>query len=427
MNRVPDTLDDIDRRFAEPSRSRLRTLVEFAQLYRGWTGREAAAFLRRDVHNVILGSGVPKVDLILRLARALDWPATAILDEVCGDAVTDAGPSDAGDRNFSELNRLAYAAFSEGRFEDQIRLARTMRTAASTPEERATACLREYGGWDGLGRYEQAMAVVQRGLVEAGLSEHLKLRLRANLASTHFALGRCAEGEGVASLVVDRIDELRGEGPTWTGVLATALYVRGACRRSMATQDDQDRSRLGRSAAADLRRAQQTWTTYHELTSVDNYAAAAKICEGMLTGAQALAGDRSVQSAVDELLAGLEVIVDPSSMRAGWWREAFGWWCVVGADLILSQDARRPDLDQALAVFTNKGHELAEVSGHWLLRERVLTLEHLRRSGQRGVFVEPCTTTLDGEDLRALAGVMARFPAFRPLGWELVRTAKRID
>ena len=194
MSREQHALDDIDRRFGEPSRNRLRSLVEFAQLYRGWTGREAAAFLRRDVHNVVPGSGVPKVDLLLRLARALDWPASVVLDEVCGDAAAAKGPAAAGAGGFDDLNQLAYAAFADGRFEELIALARSMSVAANSPDERATACLREHGGWDGLGRYEQAVASLQRGLAEVEVNEELKLRLRAILSSALLALGCWTEG-----------------------------------------------------------------------------------------------------------------------------------------------------------------------------------------------------------------------------------------
>lgn len=54
------------------------------------------------------------------------------------------------------------------------------------------------------------------------------------------------------------------------------------------------------------------------------------------------------------------------------------------------------------------------------------TIDYLRWSIQQGSHSAPRETTLDDEDLRTLAGAMARFPRFRPFGWELVRHAHRV-
>jgi hypothetical protein len=61
------------------------------------------------------------------------------------------------------------------------------------------------------------------------------------------------------------------------------------------------------------------------------------------------------------------------------------------------------------------------------LRARMLAIDYLRYSHGAGLHAQPSTVTLDRDDMVALAGVMARFPRFRPLGWELVRHAPKID
>jgi hypothetical protein len=427
MDRGPDILDDIHRRFGEPSKSRLRNLVDFAQVYRGWTCREAAAFLHRDVLNVVPGSGVPKADLILRLARALDSPAPVVLDEICGDASADHETSNPDPAAFAQLNREAFKEFEEGRFEELVVLARRMRAVASTPEERATACLREYGGWDGRGRYEHAMAAVQRGLAEVDLSSELRLSMLANLSSVHHALGRLPEAEGVATSIIDRVGRSRLDEVRWrAGYLATAHYVRGQARRGEALRDSSSRAEQAALATADFRESARLWTANGGELGVANYDAAAFICRGGAASCEAMTGQRPVVDVVDELLAGLEAVVEVSAARPGWWPEAHGWWCVFGAELLLTRPQLSEEDHRRIAVFTNKGYELADACSHWTLRERILTIEHVRRTRDRGRHVAGAQTTLDTEDLRLLAGVMARFPAFRPLGWELVHSSRRI-
>ena len=47
-------------------------------------------------------------------------------------------------------------------------LARALATVASTPDERARACNRAVGAYDGLGRYTEVQRSAQRGLAVAG-------------------------------------------------------------------------------------------------------------------------------------------------------------------------------------------------------------------------------------------------------------------
>ena len=84
------------------------------------------------------------------------------------------------------------------------------------------------------------------------------------------------------------------------------------------------------------------------------------------------------------------------------------------------------ELQQRMAVFTNKADEIAEELGNWSMRERVFTMEYARRQrfcDWTGVDVD---WTIDNEDVRVIAGTMGRFPAFHQTGWRILQTAKYI-
>ena len=73
-------------------RGRLARLIDLARAYRGWSRLEIAKALDRDPGKLLPDSGNPKLDLVVGLAEALDWPV--------GDVAEDLGvitPSDVPD------------------------------------------------------------------------------------------------------------------------------------------------------------------------------------------------------------------------------------------------------------------------------------------------------------------------------------------
>jgi hypothetical protein len=119
--------------------------------------------------------------------------------------------------------------------------------------------------------------------------------------------------------------------------------------------------------------------------------------------------------------------------------ESWGWWSVFGANIAMRADreaaraagacgAERSDLEQAIAICTNKAAEIADHLDLWPMRERAFTLEWFRR--QQVVRTRPeelATWTLDTDDVRVLVGTMGRFPLFRPMGWAILHHAEIIE
>jgi len=418
------------------SKARLEELLAFAQIYRGWTAKDLAAFIGRDVHNVVPPSGVPKADLVLQVAKALDWAPGAVFEYICGisatapptgtsaHAMADSGSAD----DYRELNRAAYRAFGEGLFENMIALGLRMEHVASSPEDRAEACLRQYGGWEGLGRYEQAVEVLHRGLRERDLSINLRLRLRGNLAMAYFSLGRWMEAQGVASAVLERLARPEGLDPSISGSRAAALYAMGMAKRSRALHEFDERRTLAASALRDLYEASVACQRHSDQSDgCPSYSAAAHTCLGAIVTTQALAEEVAPEAAIDRVMEEIERVPSAPSHAPRAMVESFGWWCVFGSELALEVDPSNPSRDHLLARLTLQGLELAESANNWALRERLLTIDYLRWSSQEGEHADQAAAILDREDVRMIAGAMARFPGFRPFGRELVRRATRID
>ena len=152
----------------------------------------------------------------------------------------------------------------------------------------------------------------------------------------------------------------------------------------------------------------------------------ANTCRAGRIVAEVETGERDAREAVEELMEGLPASLDPEECPPGDWLESCGWWCVFGAECAL-RHLGGGELQRVMGVFTGKLRDIADKMENWAFREFALRMEYAARrsiEAATGVRVPP---SLDAEDLWALSGVMGRFPRFRPLGWEILRTAKVVS
>jgi tetratricopeptide (TPR) repeat protein len=398
-------------------------LLAMAMAYRDWSQRELAEFLGRDAHNLIPPSGIPKVDFVMRLAKALDWPAAAVLDDVCGLGADHHAASDqAAGSDFASLNRAAYQAWVDGAFERSVELALRASRVAQTPDEAAQADLRECVAWTYQGRCQSAIEACHRGLRRVAVSAQIAADLRANMASCYFALAHVHEAEGLAERLLGELDSLEPlPDARWrVGIEAHLLYVRAQCQLHRAESEPLSATRLAVAARSDFTMSAEAWRRTAELLAMPGFLGRAHTCEGGLLVVQAILAERPLSEILEDFVAELDQAIDLRTVPKGDPLESFGWWAVFGASVALRLPSSGQD--QYLAVFANKALEIAEHSGNWSLRERAFTIDCLRsrRPSEFGGVV------LDGEDVRVLTGAMGRFPAFRPAGWELLRRAGRI-
>lgn len=408
-------------------KERLHELIDFARIYRGWSRVETARALNRDSTKLYPTTENPKMDLVMGLAEVLDWPVADVADYIWNGAPRSTPASaKAAAEDFETLDQQARTAHQSGEYHEMIQSARRMYAVATTPEERARACNREHGGWDGLGRFVNAREATLCGLEESPLSTARRYQLQSNLANTHYTLWELASAMAHSHVVVEHYEHRAPEAAIDRKNLAFALYVRGNTARRLAMSEVGRTAEYCQMAKSDLTRCIQMYKDLGTELGDDRLPGIANTCSGALCEVRVELGEISAADAVAELLAQLERIVEPSSEPRGDWLESYGWCCVFGANIAL----RRLDgdeLQRAMAVFTNKALDIAEQMENWALRERVFTMQYAmhERATQAGDLNHPYV--IDDEDKRLITGTMGRFPSFRPTGWRIFRAANALS
>ena len=442
-------------------RRRIDQMVRVARTYRGWSSGELSAALGRDRCRMAPSSGNPKLDLVARLADALDWEIGYV-----AESVWEVSPEDGDEvaryasRSFAELDFRAQTIHRASAYGELGTIARAMRRIARTPRERAVAANRLAGSYDGLGRFGRVLDCVREGLAERDIGFDLRLMLTVNLCGAYYALWNLDEAQSLAESLVARLDSAPCESRLRRVGRAFALNLRGQCaRRVVAGLSDRDELRgIARAAEADLRRAHDEYAALHAEFGDMQYASLANTAEGAILEVRAASGDLDVDEAIQAALDRLEHAVDVETLDEPGLLESWGWWGVFGANIALRaavecddglrtarlspagagasvramaargrasrSDALREDFERAIAIFTNKAAEIAEHLNIWPMRERAFTLEWMRRQTALGSSADEIRAwTLDDEDVRTLVGTMGRFPMFREVGWRILDTA----
>ena len=180
MNHADDHHDP-----ANDRRHRLGQLLDLAQNYR-WT-KQLSAELKRDPTKLVPVRACPS------LMSSSRWPRLWIglwtmLSHTCG--WTRRQSANPFDGDFEALDAAAQAAHRAGRFHDMIALAEQAFDSASNDEQRARACNRRCGGWDGMGRAADALEAIQDGLRLSAVSPERRRMMQSNLANAYYSLWR---------------------------------------------------------------------------------------------------------------------------------------------------------------------------------------------------------------------------------------------
>lgn len=406
---------------SERRRARLARILDLAQTYRGWTRKELARALRRDPTKLIPGSGVPKLDLVVDLAGVLDWSVEDVVTLFWDQP--EEGRDETTPADFEAIDATMRDAHGQGQFTLLTTLAKRALELARTPEERAMAYNREAGGWDGLGRYQNALKAIQNGLREAPVGGELRRILQSNLANSYYALWSLVEAKAIAGDLISRFEAVppTSERDRWTH--AFARYVAGHThRRLMATEaeDTEMHAAIGRRNLEAAIEAYESLAAEREDHSLDGIV---HTCEGGLLEIDATDG----RIATDEALARVHAVINGDGAEdrpSGNELESIGWWCIFGCNIALRSVSDERTLQKHMAVFTNKADEVAEAVDSWAIRERVFTMEHARWERAVGCtgFDIPCI--VDEDDVRIITGTMARYPTFRETGWQILNSAK---
>lgn len=392
--------------------------VRFARDYQGWSRSELARALGRDPTKIVPHSGNPKLDWIVRLAHVMDWPVGDLAEFFYASLPGSSGATSACD-----------PCAIEGEIQDALRLNETARLvtlgrrqyeASNDARTRARACLREAIGWaEAHGRFDRVIDAACRGLRESDATEEVRALLMVHLSAANLHLWNLDASRGLATELIDSLERARGPMTT------TLRLARASARVTRA------RASLRRIEHADLPAAQLA------LEAADDCYAAGGICHELqctrpdLSGRVDLLASLAKMGAMhSEALRGsctkidaAQAIMDGATERP---YESRGWSCIHAAVLAMGspssgdEHAARSDVAGSLRLAS----ECAEASDVWPLRERVWTLESARRRGEATASSEAHPWVLEVSDLRSLLGVMGRFPSFRPLGWQILESAR---
>jgi hypothetical protein len=399
-----------------------KRLLDLAVTYRGWSRRELAKALGRDASSVTAVNGNPKLDIVARLAKVLDWPVGAVAETILGEELPAAPALTEADLSFEALDEAAKEAHRKGDYERMCSLARRMTAAARTAEERALAALREAGGWDGLGRYIALLDAVRRGAEESELPRDLRLLIDVNLANAHYTLWHLTEARGLASALVRELEADPPQSRRARAAQAFADYVFGHASRRMIGHDPLRKAGYATAAVEALRRAEDRYLALAEEFDHDPWRGIANTCRGGIIEAEVELDQRSASDAIRAFSDAVETIDPGAEGLAGDRLESWGWWCIFGCNTSL-RHLDGSELQRAVKRFSHVGYAIARRLDNWAMRERLYTLEFEQRRRLEMLAGVPIDWTLRTEGIREIVGTMGRFPRFRETGWRILRAA----
>lgn len=421
----------------EARRERIERMARLARAYRGWNLRELNEALGRERARIAPESGNPKLDLLARLATALDWDLGEVAERLWD--LDDDGGSECAERTrnlgFAELDQCAQGEHRAGAFVAMERTARAMRRIARSPRERAISANRLSGALDGQGRYARALDALRDGLGEPEAGADIRLMLTVNLANANYTLWNLHEARSIAASV---LESLAAQPPrTRLERVAEAFghAVAGHSLRRLSGRCESlsERESLAGQAQRSLEHAVRSYRALADEFDDPQYDGLAHTARGGLVEARVAVGALSADDGIDEILDELDRFVDLEKTASPHLVEGAGWWSVFGANIAM-RTGEGPT-DRAFAVCINKVAEVGEHLAHWPMRERAFTLEWFRRAGSGRIHGDERRSgrvgrpsleawVLDADDLRVLVGAMGRFPFFRPTGWAIIDGAQ---
>jgi hypothetical protein len=399
-----------------------KRLLDLAVTYRGWSRRELAKALGRDASSVTAVNGNPKLDIVARLAKVLDWPVGAVAETILGEETPAAPAPIEAELSFEELDEAAKEAHRKGDHERMCGLARRMAAVADTAEERALAALREAGGWDGLGRYTALLDAVRRGAEESELPRDVRLLIDVNLANAHYTLWHLTEARGLAWSLVRELEADPPQSRRARAAHAFADYVFGHASRRMIGHDPTRKSGYATAAVEALRRAQDRYLILAEEFDHDPWRGIANTCRGGIIEAEVELERRLPSDAIHTFSEAVGTIDPGAEGLAGDRLESWGWWCIFGCNTAL-RHLEGSELQRAVKRFSDGGYAIARRLNNWAMRERLYTLEFEQRRRLEMLAGVPIDWTLRSEGIREIVGTMGRFPRFRETGWRILHAA----
>ncbi|HBS29660.1 MAG TPA: hypothetical protein DEB06_09480 [Phycisphaerales bacterium] len=407
-------------------KERLEALVHLARVSKGWNRAQLAKALGRDPTKLLPESANPKMDYLVSLAEVLEWPVGEVVEAIWSGADSPLAAETPQGETFEALNEELMGAVRRGDYKAVVSLGQRMYRVARSADERAHASVREAAGWDGLGRYQKVLEVVQRGLRQGPMSVRLRLVLQASLANAQYTLWDLTPALGTSEVLARWYASNPPEKQHDWKRVAYVHYVRGNTHRRLMAMEPENLLLHAESAKADLEQSRSSYTRLAGELADPSLLGVANTCRGGLIEVGVELKERSPSEAVALMRSELAASVDLGPTVAGDWIESWGWWCIFASNIAM-RHLTGPERQQALKWLLGKALEVADRLDNWSMRERVFTIQfalHDRLSAETGLDLP---LTINEEDRSVISATMSRFPSFRPTAWRILETAQVVS
>ena len=415
----------------EHQRDKLLQLFELARIARGWTRVQLADALGRDPSRLIPKSGNPKLDVVVKLARVLEWPVGDVVEALHDDTwddvdlVVGAGVDRSLDDQMAgktpdELYELASELNSTGRHQDCVVVARRIRSIATDAQRLGEAFAAESVSWISTGRYVQGLEAANAGLSVSDLPSWVRHNLMMNLAHSLYFLWRLPLALSLCDLILSDLAKIEGQlnkAALNTKIITTVL--RGQVHRRLVAVQGCEHIGLART---DLESGLRMCTTHETEIPQGHLKARAMECSSALLEVAVLEDDSKASESTAKLLSLLDHASSLDHVPAEEC-EALGWSCIYGCNIALTA-LHGSERQRAFAIFSNKVLEIADHLDHWAFRERVYCLQSLVHQQVRAETGYDIPMSIDDQEKAVIVATMSRFPQFRTTGWDLLGSGK---
>ena len=393
------------------ARERLEELQALARTYRNWTVKELAHALGRQPGRLVPDSGMPKIDLVVGLAKALDWPVEAVVDHLMKPPSTGRRVSPMSDcaNDFAKLYDQSLQKRLELDHIDAIRLAIRAGAVADNPTRRAAALIIESDAHQSVGSYVESVRCLREAIRIEGIAVDWRLYCDARLANMLFMQGQTSHALGIASSVLDYAQKVPDSVVLRTAQLL-AHWSRGHVLRTAIPMESIESWRsLAGSAREDFRKARDLCAELAEETDGKPiyFGSFLGVIDPVLLELDAVCDESQEESVVRALLA---IVRENGSVEPTLGERKAGAAVALANTVkrfVVDEMQRRGMLEVASA--TLRAHAVA--TSNWYFAHKHLELDAERRRFLSGNGT--ASRALDAMEAKLVAGVLGQVHSSR--------------
>jgi hypothetical protein len=409
---LTDELGGLEQAREIAARERLEELQALARTYRNWSVKELAHALGRQPGRLVPDSGMPKIDLVVGLAKALDWPVEAVVDHLMKPASSSRGAVVQQDTaaDYATLYNKSLEMRLARDYAEAIRLAVRAGAVADNPTRRAAALIIEAQAHESMGSFTESVRCLGMATRFDGVEADWRLYVDAHLANMLFMQGHVTQALGVATSVLEYGEKLQPTVRTSTARMLAHWSRANVLRSAIPSSGEIDAWRpLAESARSDLHAARDLGIELMQDVSdkpiyFRNFVGS---IEPLLLELDTICDSASTEQAMRTLI---EMVRSTSDGELGHGQRK-AWAAVAIASIarrFVSDEMQRRGLLE-LASAALRSHAVA--TSNWYFAHRHLEIDAERRRSLSGNGVAP--RALDAVEAKLVAGVLGQVPGSR--------------